>query len=441
MVTLASPVARDLILATHIANTTGYLLGTSGYGQLGRFNDISDSTNYSVIIGNQDATNGRALHVTYGPTATATTIATFAKSAISLDVLTAFKHADLTNPAASYTGIGARASDGRPVYYINGGSQLVLANTSEVPSGILTTTGDMIYSSSGSTPARRGIGTTGQTLTVVGGVPAWANGALAVVTTAGDLVYGTGANAIARLGIGTARQQLATNAGATAPEWVASLQSLMTGTGDLVVSSGANTPARLAIGTARQQLAVNSGATGLEYVASLQSLMTAQGDLLYASAANTPVRLAKGTAGQALVMNAGATAPEWATNTATRNVTGSAVGSASGPTTTSTTFVDLTDMSVTVTTTGGDLIVWFSGAFANDTLGATILIGASLDGAAEVGIIAVSAYVANYVIPISTVFRFAAPSSASHTVKIRWRVDSGTGTGNGTNRSMVLMET
>ena len=37
----------------------------------------------------------------------------------------------------------------------------------------MTTTGDTIYSSSGSTPARLGIGTTGQVLTVVGGVPAW----------------------------------------------------------------------------------------------------------------------------------------------------------------------------------------------------------------------------------------------------------------------------
>lgn len=37
----------------------------------------------------------------------------------------------------------------------------------------MTTTGDTIYSSSGSTPARLGIGSTGQVLTVSGGVPAW----------------------------------------------------------------------------------------------------------------------------------------------------------------------------------------------------------------------------------------------------------------------------
>lgn len=37
----------------------------------------------------------------------------------------------------------------------------------------MTTTGDIIYSSSGSTPARLGIGTSGQVLNVSGGVPAW----------------------------------------------------------------------------------------------------------------------------------------------------------------------------------------------------------------------------------------------------------------------------
>jgi hypothetical protein len=37
----------------------------------------------------------------------------------------------------------------------------------------MTTTGDTIYSSSGSTPARLGIGTSGQVLTVDSGIPAW----------------------------------------------------------------------------------------------------------------------------------------------------------------------------------------------------------------------------------------------------------------------------
>jgi hypothetical protein len=46
----------------------------------------------------------------------------------------------------------------------------------------MTTTGDTIYSSSGSTPARLGIGSTGNVLTVSGGVPTWATPAAGALT-------------------------------------------------------------------------------------------------------------------------------------------------------------------------------------------------------------------------------------------------------------------
>jgi hypothetical protein len=47
----------------------------------------------------------------------------------------------------------------------------------QIPDSLLTTTGDVIYASAANTPARLGIGTTGQFLSVSGGVPAWANAA------------------------------------------------------------------------------------------------------------------------------------------------------------------------------------------------------------------------------------------------------------------------
>jgi len=50
----------------------------------------------------------------------------------------------------------------------------------------MTTTGDTIYASSGSTPARLGIGSTGQVLTVAGGVPSWAaatSGGMTLIST------------------------------------------------------------------------------------------------------------------------------------------------------------------------------------------------------------------------------------------------------------------
>lgn len=46
-------------------------------------------------------------------------------------------------------------------------------DSNAIQNALLTTTGDTIYASAASTPARLGIGTTGQVLTVSGGVPAW----------------------------------------------------------------------------------------------------------------------------------------------------------------------------------------------------------------------------------------------------------------------------
>ena len=48
-----------------------------------------------------------------------------------------------------------------------------LANAA-IPKTLTTTTGDVIYASAANTPARLGIGTTNQVLSVVGGIPSWA---------------------------------------------------------------------------------------------------------------------------------------------------------------------------------------------------------------------------------------------------------------------------
>lgn len=59
----------------------------------------------------------------------------------------------------------------------------------------MTTTGDTIYSSSGSTPARLPIGSTGNVLTVAGGVPTWAapagGGGLTLINTGGTSFSGS----------------------------------------------------------------------------------------------------------------------------------------------------------------------------------------------------------------------------------------------------------
>ena len=112
-----------------------------------------------------------------------------------------------------------------------------------------TTLGDIEYrSATANTNTRLPIGTTGQILSVVAGVPSWVandvgditevqagtgisvasgTGPVPVITNtvattidaAGDLLYGTAADTVGRLAIGTAGQVLKVNSGATAPEW------------------------------------------------------------------------------------------------------------------------------------------------------------------------------------------------------------------------------
>jgi len=121
-----------------------------------------------------------------------------------------------------------------------------------------TTLGDIAYrSSTANTNTRLAIGSTGQVLTVVGGVPAWA--------TSDD------ANAIQ--------------------------SAIVDAKGDIIAASAADTPARLAVGTDNQRLVAASGeTTGLKYVSDTQNtVVDAEGDLLVGDSADTLQRLAIGS--------------------------------------------------------------------------------------------------------------------------------------------------
>jgi hypothetical protein len=488
MVTLNRPVSGDLILSTDVSNIVAGILGDDGAGQLWRFHAVTDTGNYGAILGNQDTTNGLAARIQYGPLANPTVLADFTKDETRLNVGTAFKQLNAPSaPSTSgYTLIYPRTSDGRPAYRAFGGSEVLLGNYTETPASVLTTTGDTLYRD-GSGPARLAVGTAFQELTVNSSAtaPQWSNGVLARVTTAGDIVQATGANAIARLAIGTARQTLLVNSGATALAYGESLQSLMTTTGDIVVASSANTPARLAIGTARQALTVNSGATGLTYVASLQSLMTAQGDIVQASAANTPARLAIGTARQQLAVNSGATAleyvaslqslmtgtgdlvysssantparlaagtngqvlqlsgglPIWATLAGSGSQAAIAVGSTSGPTSSSTTFADVADMSVSLTTSGGAVLVWFCAGFSHNNANATVALAIRRDTGTDDNQQRLTVSNVNHSRVLSTFALYTGLAAGSYTWKGRASNDVGaTLTFNGTERYLMAME-
>jgi hypothetical protein len=86
---------------------------------------------------------------------------------------------------------------------------------------VLTTAGDLVFENATPVPARLPIGTTGQVLTVVAGLPSWqpASGGFAnPMTTAGDLMFENATPVAARLPIGTTGQVLTVVAGL--PAWV-----------------------------------------------------------------------------------------------------------------------------------------------------------------------------------------------------------------------------
>jgi hypothetical protein len=97
-----------------------------------------------------------------------------------------------------------------------------------------TTLGDIAYrSSTANVNTRLPLGTAGQVLKVNSGAtaPEWATDASGMtnpMTTTGDTIYSSSGSTPARLGIGTAGQVLQVNSGATAPEWATPASGGMT---------------------------------------------------------------------------------------------------------------------------------------------------------------------------------------------------------------------
>jgi hypothetical protein len=176
-----------------------------------------------------------------------------------------------------------------------------------------TTLGDIEYrSATANTNTRLAIGTTGQVLSVVGGVPAWA--------TSDD------ANAIQN--------------------------AIVDAKGDIIAASANDTPARLAVGTDNHRLVAASGeTTGLKYVAdTVNTVIDAEGDLLVGDAADAVQRLAIGTTGQVLTVD---TAVDGKIKWAAASGGGKVLQVVSATTTTSTniTSTSYTDTTITATIT------------------------------------------------------------------------------------------
>ena len=152
------------------------------------------------------------------------------------------------------------------------------------------TTGDIVYSSATNVLSKLGIGTTGQILTVVGGVPAWGSSAPAVAHALTMNNSGTGA-ASGTTFDGSAIETISYNTIGASP--LAGSASLIT-VGTITTGTWNGT----AIGATH-------GGTGLTSATT--------GDLIYASGSNTWANLGIGSTGQVLTVAGGV--PTWAAST------------------------------------------------------------------------------------------------------------------------------
>ena len=162
---------------------------------------------------------------------------------------------------------------------------------------------------------------TGATFTITDGLGVAGGGTGLTSFSAGDVLYATGSTTLAKLAKGSASQFLRMNAGATAPEY------------------GAAVLAQL------PTITVGYGGTNL-------TSFTA-GDILYATGSTTLAKLAKGSADDVLTMNSGATAPEWAAAAGGGKLLQVVqyVRTAVSGSTTSTSYVDITDFKMAITPT------------------------------------------------------------------------------------------
>ena len=115
-------------------------------------------------------------------------------------------------------------------------------------------------------------------------------------------------------------------------------------------------------------------------------------------------------------------------------------GATSGPTTTSTSYVDLTDITVTITTGANPVLILFSGDFASTSAGGNIYVIIEIDGVDQADSErTISIDNVNYQYSVATTWLTTA-TAGSHTFKIQWKVSGGTGTATGTSRAMEVLE-
>ena len=179
-------------------------------------------------------------------------------------------------------------------------------------------------------------------------------------------------------------------------------------------------------------LARNSTIGGTETVTGLATLnggLTVNGTVTLPTGSITSTHILDGTIATADVAAHAIT--QW----------GFASGSASGPTSVSGAYADIPDMAVTLTTTGGDCLVWFVCNILMSTQSALGNIALKADaGADSFGLYIPQPYTTNAVSLVSHIGLFSGLGAGSHTFKARWATNAGTLTAQGASRWLMVVE-
>lgn len=150
--------------------------------------------------------------------------------------------------------------------------------------------------------------------------------------------------------------------------------------------------------------------------------------------------MSQGTSGQKLESRGADNIPIWVDGDAHQSSI--AKGSSSGPSTTSATYVDITDMSVTMTTTGNPVLIIYSGSFdLNTTADMSIIL--DIDGSDQTESERQFAAVAEEsgAARMSNIVWLTTPTAAEHIIKAQQKVSGGaTLTNTGVLRTLTVVE-
>lgn len=117
-----------------------------------------------------------------------------------------------------------------------------------------------------------------------------------------------------------------------------------------------------------------------------------------------------------------------------------AYGSTSSPTTTSGALVTLPDMSVTLTTTGGDLTATVVCSMSSNTASAILYLALALDGVATSVQPLLSEPSASFGVVTTAIAHWAGVAAGSHTITGQWATSSGTATALSSARALIVEE-